>query len=49
MGLGFTLNFLGIEPNKTAGFVKYIKNYIGRKNLRLNFCKELSQQSEPLS
>lgn len=33
MGLGFTLDFLGIEPNITAGFVKYIKK-IGRTNLR---------------
>lgn len=48
MGLGFTLDFLGIEPNKTAGFVKYIKN-IGRKILRQHFSKELSRQSEPLS
>lgn len=48
MSLGFTLDFLGIKPNKTEGFVKYIKN-IGRKNLQLNFFKELIRQSEPLS
>lgn len=39
MGLGFTLDFLGIVPDKTVGFVKNIKN-IGRKNLRLNFFKQ---------